>query len=77
LKIIDEDWLLDIFISGGPSFSRLLCHLRFDLLSREGLKNLFEYIHYDDVTEMIWNSLVRCLTIPGDIGERFGGLIRQ
>jgi hypothetical protein len=58
LRIIDEDWLLDLLIEVGTDASFLFDHLRLEYLSSEGISrfcDLTDYIHF---TENIWIHLL-------------------
>jgi hypothetical protein len=71
LRIIDEGWLLDLFLSGCPKFMDLFCHLRVEWLSLNGMKRIFEDLNYSNVTEYIWESIVRRFTCSEDIEGEF------
>jgi hypothetical protein len=71
LKIQNEDWLLDLFLSGGSEFMTLFSHLKVEFLSLNGMKRFCEEIQYCDLTECIWNGIVRRLTKANDGDGRF------
>jgi hypothetical protein len=71
LKIINEDWLLDLVLSGFPQFSPLFCHLHIELLSVTGMKRLCETIKYSDVTEDIWDGIVQRFTKSTEVNGAF------
>jgi hypothetical protein len=71
LKITDEDWLLDLILLGCHDFLPLLCHVHIELLSVGGMKRLCEVIKYSDVTEDIWDGIVRRFTSSDDKKVRF------
>jgi hypothetical protein len=70
LKIIDEDWLLDLFLTNGTEFIPLVDHVQIELLSLSGMKRLFEEMTYSKLTESIWNGFVRRFTnVDNDQGR--------
>jgi hypothetical protein len=71
LKIIDEDWLLDLILSGCPEFSPLFCYVHIELLSVSGMKRLCENIKYSDFTEDIWDGIVRRFTKSREVDGDF------
>jgi hypothetical protein len=63
LRIESEDWLLKIVIELGEEYSSsLFDHIRFEFLSDDGLSLFLEHFTYCDLTEAIWDGVVRRLS---------------
>jgi hypothetical protein len=61
LKVIDEDWLLNILLEVGVDYCFLCSHLRLEYLSSEGITRFCDSIDYLHPTEEIWKSVVNRL----------------
>jgi hypothetical protein len=61
LRIVDEDWLLNILIEIHLDHSFLFDHLRLEYLSSEGISRFCDSIDYISLTESIWMKLVNRL----------------
>jgi hypothetical protein len=61
LRIESEDWLMETIISLGSGYSRLLDCVQIEFLSEKGISRFTSSFGYCDVSETVWQSLVRRL----------------
>jgi hypothetical protein len=61
LRIIDEDWLLNVLLEVGVDHSLLFGHLRLEYLSSEGITRFCDSVDYSHLTEEIWQSVIHRL----------------
>jgi hypothetical protein len=77
LRIVNEDWFLNVLFEINVDHSFLFCHLRLEFLSSDSISRLCDSIDYTELTEDIWRSIVNRLKGLCDEGCRqrrfFGG----
>jgi hypothetical protein len=64
LQISSEDSLLEYLISLGSKGKALLCHVRYDNLSAEGVCRFLSNITYSDIDSRLWDSICYRLRHP-------------
>jgi hypothetical protein len=71
LRIIDEDWLLNLLLGFGSisQYSFLFGHIRFEFLSAEGISQFCDSFGYVNLTEDVWTGITRRLR--GSIDNEF------
>jgi hypothetical protein len=57
LQVKSEDVLLTSLLELGSAYSRILRHVRFELLSWEGVSAFANHFAYFSLTESIWDSI--------------------
>jgi hypothetical protein len=58
LRIIDEDWLLNVLLEVGVDYSFLFGHFRLEYLNSEGINRFCDSIDYLHLTDEIWTSVI-------------------
>jgi hypothetical protein len=61
LRIIDDDWLLNVLFEVSADHSFLFGHLRLEYLSSEGISRFCDSIDYLHLTDDIWKSVINCV----------------
>jgi hypothetical protein len=61
LRIIDEDWLLNVLLEISVDHSFLFNHLRLEYLNSESINRFYDSIDYLHLTDNIWTSVINCL----------------
>jgi hypothetical protein len=64
LRVESDDALLTQLLQLGPSYSRLLEHVRFELLSWEGVSPFVNCLTYFSLTASIWDGVAALLQPP-------------
>jgi hypothetical protein len=57
LRIENEDWLFELIFNLGPSYSKLLAEVRFELLSQNSIDFFFEHFCFEDLDSEIWHQI--------------------
>jgi hypothetical protein len=59
LQIESEDWLLNVILELGNDYSSLLDLIRWEFVTDAAIINFFEDFPYCDLTERIWDGIIR------------------
>jgi hypothetical protein len=66
LRIENQDWLLWVLIELGDEYSTLFDGIRFEYLSEDGISFSVEHFQYDQMTETLWQGIIRRLENSAD-----------
>jgi hypothetical protein len=57
LRILNEDWLFELIVGLGPSYSGLIGEVKFEFLSTSSIDFFFEHFGLDQLDDHIWRQI--------------------